>query len=67
MQFFFGVYLVLAFLTDLFHCSTSTEEELKHKIAQTLKKVIKKILLKENVIMERREKKNKIMLCIEER
>lgn len=34
-------------LTDLFHCSTSTEEELKHKIAQSLKKVIKKFLLKE--------------------
>lgn len=73
--FFFGVYYFLFFfylshfftraffLTDLFHCSTSTEEELKHKIAQSLKKVIKKsFYLKKCVVMERvreREKKNR--------
>lgn len=44
--FFFDIFRAFL-LTDLFHCSTSTEEELKHKIAQSLKKVLKKFLLKE--------------------
>lgn len=60
VQFFFGVFLIFSiylqsfFLTDLFHCSTSTVEELKHKIAQSLKKVKKSFYLKKCVVMKKK-------------